>query len=176
MKMPSGAIGLMVAYERQSADDDSTALMSVMLMNPDSRGTITMTEDGLSVNLGLLSTQRDRDAMRALVRASLALFSASPFQDVSRRIIGGTSGVPVGVIGGYSDQEIDSWIHEEVIPVSHVSSSLSRCVDDRGRIRGLNGVVVADASVLPHVPHETPAAAVTIEARRIGQLLGEELA
>jgi choline dehydrogenase-like flavoprotein len=176
MKMSSGAIGLMVAYERQSADDDSTALMTVMLMNPDSHGAITMTEEGLSVNLGLLSTQRDRGAMRELVRTSLALFSASPFQDVSRRIIGGTSGVPVAVIGEYSDQEIDRWIHQEVTPVSHVSSSLSRCVDDRGRIRGLNGVVVADASVLSHVPHETPAAAVTIEARRIGHLLGEELA
>ena len=61
-------------------------------------------------------------------------------------------------------------------PVSHPTSSCASVVDGRGRLHALSNVTVADASVLPAVPPETPAASVTISALRIARLLGEELA
>ncbi|MEY4365451.1 MAG: hypothetical protein RLZZ305_795 [Actinomycetota bacterium] len=61
-------------------------------------------------------------------------------------------------------------------PVSHPTSSCASVVDGRGMLHSLTNVTVADASVLPGVPPETPAASVTISALRIARLLGEELA
>lgn len=62
-----------------------------------------------------------------------------------------------------------------VHPVSHPAASCGGAVDTNGRLHGAGNVTVADASVLPAVPQETPAASVTIVARRIALALGEEL-
>lgn len=175
MNTSSGGIGLMVAYERTHHADDSTALVSVMLMNPDSRGEISITESGVSVELGLLQTAHDKDNMRRLVRDSVAVLRHASFADIARNVVAGSHGTEITELETWDDAALDEWILNEVLPVSHVSCSLSQSVDNHGRLRGLRGVVVADASVLPSVPHETPAAAVTIEALRIAQLLGEEL-
>jgi choline dehydrogenase-like flavoprotein len=170
------SVGLMVVYERQNAADNSNALASVLLMNPDSRGVIAKTSDGIAVDSGLLAALRDRRAMRDFVRQAVGVLSGAPFDDVVDDVVGGVSGIPIGTMAKWDDQDLDDWILEEVAPVCHVSSSLSTCVDETGRLRGVSGVVVADASILSAVPHETPAAAVTMEARSISRLLGEALA
>ena len=174
MNTSLGGIGLMVAYERTNHEDDSTALVSVMLMNPDSRGEISITASGVSVDLGLLQTAEDKDNMRHLVRNAVSVLRHASFVDVSSSIVAGGHGTGISELETWDDATLDKWILNEVLPVSHVSCSLSQSVDNHGRLRGVRGVVVADASVLPSVPHETPAAAVTIEALRIAQLLGEE--
>lgn len=172
---PNDSLGLMVAYERRSRTDDATALVSVMLMNPDSRGVMRKNRSHVEIDSGLLTTSRDKEALRDLVRQAINILNNQSFDDVATNIVGGESAVSLADLSTFSDSELDEWVQCEVLPVSHVSSTLSRCVDERGRLRGVSGMVVADASVLPSVPHETPAAAVTIEARRIGQLLGEAL-
>lgn len=139
-----GAIGLMVAFERESTAQPGRGLVTVSLMNPESRGTVTTD----LVDFAFLSTDRDRAAMgRLLVRA--------------RRVI--------------SDMGVESVEESGVHPVSHPTSSCSRAVNANGRLTGWSNITVADASVLPGVPHETPAASVTIEALRIARVLGEEL-
>ena len=138
------AIGLMVAFERESVWKQTRALVTVSLMNPGSRGSV---RDG-RVDFNLLGTERDARAMERLVARA---------RDVLRGM--GTERVEM------------SGVH----PVSHATSSCAGAVDARGRVEGLENVTIADASVLPHVPHETPAASVTIEALRIARLLGEEL-
>lgn len=176
LAVDSGVAGLMIAYERQHAADESTALVSVLLMNPESRGEVRCVNDSCVIDAGLLSESRDREGMRELVRASVLILQSEPFLQVAHSIVGGTSGSPIEELAGMSDIELDQWIASEVAPVSHASGSLSLSVDSRGQLTGVRGIVVADASVLSHVPHETPAAAVTMEARRIGRLLGEDLA
>lgn len=138
------AIGLVIAFERESAAVPGRGLVTVSLMNPDSRGNVS--DDGVDFNL--LGTVRDAGAMGRLVART---------HDVLRAMGVGPAA--------------ESPVH----PVSHATSSCSHAVDSRGRLVGLENVTVADASVLPGVPHETPAASVTIEARRIARLLGEEL-
>ena len=138
------ASGLVVAFERQSAQDPDRALLTVSLINPESRGSVS--REGVDFNL--LGTERDKLAMTRLL--------------VLARGVLGRMGVT-----GFDE----SGVH----PVSHATSSCAGSVDDRGRLRGTANVTVADASVLPHVPHETPAASVTIEALRIARLLGREL-
>lgn len=173
---PSDLLGLEVAYERCDAGSDAAALVSVMLMNPDSRGSVTSSDEGVLVDLGLLATKRDTGAMRDLVRETASVLAGEPFSQVVQRIVAGSRGTSLSDLLEMPDSSLDAWINSEVQPVSHVSSSLSSAVDGQGNLNGVSGLVVADASVLPHVPHQTPAAAVTMEARRIGQLLGEKLA
>lgn len=140
-----GAIGLVVAYERQSAMAPGRGLVTVSLMNPESRGSVT----AAGVDFNLLGTAGDREAMSRL---------ASRTRDVLAQM-------------GVTEFD-ESAVH----PVSHATSSCAGSVNGSGRVNGTVNVTVADASVLPHVPHETPAASVTIEALRIARLLGRELA
>ena len=136
------AKGLMVAYERASAGDDGSAMVTVSLMNPVSRGSVTAE----SIDFGLLSDPRDAAAMEAILGAA---------RDVMRR-------------AGW-----ESWEESAVHAVSHASSSCARSVDAFGRVQGFANITVADASVLPWVPEDTPAASVTMVARRIATALGE---
>ena len=104
---------------------------------------------GTEVDFNLLGDERDAQAMKLLVQRATDVLDGMGVRDFVR-----------------------SGVH----PVSHPTSSCARIVDARGRVDGCANVTIADASVLAHVPRETPAASVTIEALRIARLLGEELA
>jgi len=69
----------------------------------------------------------------------------------------------------------DVVVDEEVRPLSHVSSTCISITDGNGRVQHVDGLWVADASVLPQVPPCTPAAPVTMEALRIAQIITREL-
>lgn len=168
--------GMLIAYERQHSLDGANALMSVLLMNPDSRGHVRLVDGGCVVESGVLSSARDRIGMRQLVRVAIGEMRGEGFAEVANSIVGGITGTPIDVLAEMSDQDLDRWIAGEVSLVSHASCSMSRSIDSDGSVLGIRGLIVADASVLSHVPHETPAAAVTMEARRIARLLGENLA
>ncbi len=167
-----GSRGLLVAYERAGARDRGHALLSVLLVNPRSTGSLSPDGD---VFMNLLGDESDLHAMAALVRGACALLAAPPFAGVSDEPLGDDRGTTAREISAMSDARLHEWVRGALVPVSHASGSLSRCVDRSGRVKGLEGVVAADASVLPGVPHETPAAPVTMEALRIARALGEEL-
>lgn len=66
-------------------------------------------------------------------------------------------------------------VSDEILPLSHVTASCAHLTDSDGRVHGVPGVWVADASVLRQVPTCTPAAPVTMEALRIAQIIAGEL-
>lgn len=101
-----------------------------------------------AVEFGLLSDARDRAAMDALVESAA--------RTVARMGL---------TVVGVSDPH----------PVSHPTSSCAFAADHDGAVLGIEALSVADASVLPTVPPETPAASVTINALRIGRRLGRRL-
>ena len=101
-----------------------------------------------AVDFALLDDPADRAAMARLVETASALVARA--------------GLEVREVSG-------------VHPVSHPAASCSAAVDANGRLRGTGNVTVADASVLTAVPQETPAASVTIVARRTALALGEAL-
>ena len=105
-----------------------------------------MTED--SIDFGLLSHPVDGPRMALLVAAAREILDRSGLRTLQ-----------------------ESPVH----PVSHATSSCSGAVADDGTLVGYGNITIADASVLPFVPHETPAASVTIEALRIARHLGEGL-
>jgi choline dehydrogenase-like flavoprotein len=147
----------------------------VLLLNPKSRGHVVLKDDRVDVELNLLSDAEDLRAMGELVRLTASMLQASEFQNIAQSIAGDSQGTGLEQVLHMTDQELATWMRSSLVPVSHVSSSLSSVVDPTGRIPGTTGIVVADASVLAHVPHQTPAAPVTMEALRIARVLGELL-
>lgn len=140
---------LTVAYERASAADTDVGLLMSSLMDVESRGRVMLADGGEPVfDFGDLSTPGDRIAHTETGARLVDLADDCGFM-----------------------------VHGLAAPamVSHAASSCASAVDSRGRLSGVGGVTVADASVLPRVPPETPAAAVTMEALRIATALGGEL-
>lgn len=139
---------LTIAYERASAADSDVGLLMSSLMDVESRGRV-MLDDGEPVfDFGDLSTPGDRVAHTEMGARLVDLADECGFM-----------------------------VHGLAAPamVSHAAASCATAVDSRGRLTGVEGVTIADASVLPQAPPETPAAAVTMEALRIATVLGEEL-
>lgn len=139
---------LTIAYERASSADCDVGLLMSSLMEVESRGRVMLADGEPVFDFGDLSTPGDRIAHTEM-GARLA--------DLA--------------------DECGFMVHGLAAPamVSHASSSCAGAVDARGRLIGVEGVTLADASVLAGVPPETPAAAVTMEALRIATALGEEL-
>lgn len=138
------AKGLMIAYERTGNEGGGSAMFTVSLMNPVSRGAVTPG----GADFALLSDPRDAAGMSGILDGA---------RDVLRR-------------AGFQ-----GWTESAVHPVSHAASSCSRAIDAFGSVTGLSNVRVADASALPWVPEDTPAASVTMVARRVATALGEVL-
>ena len=145
-------------------------------MSPTSRGTISMLDGEVSVSMNMLSTQVDIDGMRESVRELVRICNSPSVQRSTRSIVVDDRGARLQDLEGLGERELDQWIRGHLSFVSHASSSCSSAIDADGGLRGFANVTIADASGLPTVPSETPAASVTIEATRIGRSLGEKLA
>jgi choline dehydrogenase-like flavoprotein len=167
MDMSEGpAEGLVVAYERMSGTDVSSGMVTLSLLNPVSRGAVTADE----VDFALLHADSDAAALLALVRAFLRAAGRSGMEGLRD-----SRGADATDILSMKDGTALEWLRGHVHAVSHATSSCASAVLPGGLLAGTGNVTVADASVLPGVPHETPAASVTIMARRIAAALGEDL-
>jgi choline dehydrogenase-like flavoprotein len=160
------AKGLVVAYERMSSTDASTGMVTLSLLNPLSRGAVTAD----AVDFALLSEGGDAGALLALVRVFLRSAGRSGMQGLRD-----SRGADAEEVLSMDDAAAGEWLRAHVHAVSHATSSCASATGPGGLLGGTENVTVADASVLPGVPHETPAASVTIEARRIAAVLGEDL-
>lgn len=139
---------LTVVYERASAGDPDVGLIMSSLMEVESRGRVILEDGRVVFDFGDLSTVGDRIAHTEMASMLDALVDDCGF-----------------IAHGLAAPAL----------VSHASSSCARSVDASGRLLGLDGIWLADASVLPGVPPVTPAAPVTMEALRIATAMGEEL-
>lgn len=139
---------LTVVYERASAGDPDIGLLMSSLMDVESRGRVLLEDGRVVFDFGDLSTPGDRVAHTEMAALLDRLVDDCGFI---------AHGLPAPAL------------------VSHAAASCARSVDAAGRLIGVEGVWLADASVLPGVPPVTPAAPVTMEALRIATVLGEEL-
>jgi choline dehydrogenase-like flavoprotein len=169
-------LAVVIAYERAHAHSSVDALLTVSLLDPLSRGAVTLENNTPVVEFNMLSEPTDVVAIRMAVRELcrvvqapelIAVLTAEDIDDA------GTSSL---ALLSMTDNEIDTWIRKNLTFVSHASSSCAEAVDPTtGALHGVGNITVVDASVLPSVPPCTPAAPVTMEARRIAELLGEQL-
>jgi choline dehydrogenase-like flavoprotein len=171
----SGAELLTVAYERTNADNATNGLISVSLMDPESRGGVWRSQTAMQHDFNMLATIRDRVAMREAVRELISTAMSASFSAISHQVLVDSEGTSVEVLDAMKNAELDEWIAVHLSVVSHAASSCHEIVDSDGKVRGVGNLYIADSSILHSVPPCSPAGPVVIEAARIARTLGETL-
>ncbi|MAT06347.1 MAG: hypothetical protein CL424_15020 [Acidimicrobiaceae bacterium] len=133
-----------------------------------SQGRVTVDAAGTPVvELGQLADERDRVALAVGVEAAIALLSSSPFAATVERVFVDAAGTGVEHLVGRPERLRD-WVVERAGGHYHVAGSCrDGVVTDAGRVRGYEGLFVADASVLPGVPPVDPYLEVVRQAERL---------
>jgi|GEM_PF-809432 len=172
-KNSNGQKSITIVFERLSRDDADYGIISASLLDVVSRGAVRLDNGIMHYEFNMLAEQQDVAAMRAMVRDLIALVQRPEFVDVIQQVLVDVNGTHLSIIKDLSDEDLDRWIFTHLTLVSHAASSCSQAVDSSGRVRGMENLFIADASVLETVPSETPAASVTIEALRIARIIGD---
>lgn len=147
-------------------------VLSVMVMqlHPESRGTVELrSSDPLAkprIDLNLLSTPTDFADIRDGIAAVRKIFAASPLRDMVEKEIAPGSGA-----------DLDDFIRNNLKITQHPSGTCrmgedpGAVVDSDLRVKGISGLRVVDASVMPTVPGANINAAVIMVAERAADLI-----
>jgi choline dehydrogenase-like flavoprotein len=171
----SGAQLLTIAYERTNASDAANGLISVSLMDPESRGGVWRSSTAMQNDFNMLATIRDRVAMREAVRELISTVMSASFANISEQVLVDSEGTTVEALDVMKNADLDEWISGHLTVVSHATSSCRDIVEADGKVRGVGNLYIADSSILHSVPTCSPAGPVVTEAARIGRAIGETL-
>ncbi|MHA6779586.1 GMC family oxidoreductase [Pseudonocardia saturnea] len=129
------------------------------LQRPDSRGELTADR----ISYGYLRTEHDRRRLRHAIRTAAELLRAGV----------GTRLEPGGDVLG-NDRTLDGWIAAHLTTSVHLcgSAGVGRVVDAELRVLGVDGLRVADTSVLPTVPRRGPSATAVAIGEKAAELIG----
>ena len=148
--------------------------ITVCLLRQASRGQVRLrSADPLaapSIALRLFSDERDRQAMRAALRAARQIYAQTPQADMIEH-----ETIPGPQV--QSDEDIDQALaqyggitHHPVGTCAMGVDALS-VVDPQLRVRGVQGLRVADASVMPRIPGANTNAATVMIAEKAADLI-----
>lgn len=170
---------LMVAANPLPDDPDHVAI-GVKLGQVHSRGSFEITARDphapADISLGMLTDPRDRVLARRAVRDAVAMFSA-PAVAARVRTVRDRHGDILSP--EMTDADIDAMLRAVARDTSHLSSgarmgdpsSPDTVVDPRGRVLGIDGLVVADLSICPWVPRANTHLTAVMIGERIADLL-----
>jgi len=127
----------------------------ICLLQPDSRGWMQLRSadprDKPRITLNLLSTRHDVDTMIAGIKLTREVYNTRPMADiVSHELRPGPD--------AQSDEAIEAYLRNTLITSHHSVGTCRMGVDDQAvvdpslRLRGIEGLRVADASIMPTVP------------------------
>lgn len=152
--------------------------ISNVLLHPESRGTVTLASadprDKPAIRLNLLATEGDRAAFRRFVRFARELMATVP-----------ASGLVAGEVAPgpdlSTDAEIDAYVRRAIGTAMHPAGScamgvgIEAVVDAELRVHGVEGLRVADCSIMPTiVGGNTNAPAIMIAEKAADMILGRE--
>jgi choline dehydrogenase len=148
--------------------------MLVTDLEPRSRGRITLeSADPRAkplIDPGYLSDPADIDVLVAGVREVRQIMAQAPLADMARG-----EDVPGPEVTG--DDALRAWVRSNVHSMFHPTSSCAMggadtaACDPELRVRGVAGVRVVDASVMPAIPHGPPVAPIVALAERAADLI-----
>ncbi|MEI4280059.1 GMC family oxidoreductase [Klenkia terrae] len=163
----------------QQARTRDDLYLGVALQAEDSRGTVGLTSADPSVQPRIryryLSTATDRERMRRAVRLAADLLGTGAMAG----LVQGRTDLPDDVLA--DDAALDRWTRAHLATAIHLSGSArmgpagdpGAVVDQHLRVRGVEGLRVADTSVLPTVPTRGPAATAVAVGERAAELMTE---
>jgi choline dehydrogenase-like flavoprotein len=128
------------------------------LQQPDSRGVLDLDR----ISYGYLRTEHDRRRLRHALRTGADLLRAG---------VGARTDPGGDVLG--NDRALDAWIAAHLTTAVHLcgSAAMGRVADPELRVLGVDGLRVADTSVLPVVPRRGPAATAVAIGEKAAALL-----
>ena len=153
------------------------AEMMIALLRPESCGELRLTSTDPNVQPWLdynyLSEPSDRERLRQGVRQALELAQHGQLQEVLGDRLEPADADLV------TDDALDAWMMQEAVTFSHISgtcrmgpsSDPSAVVDQRGRVHGLEGLRVVDASIMPDLVSAPINPAVLMMGERIAELI-----
>lgn len=144
------------------------AALVVGLTEVHSEGRVTVAPDGTPrVELRQFADERDCDALTDGVRSAMSLLSTDPFVEVVDRVFADSAGTSVDDLRAEPGR-LAEFVQDHAGGHYHVSGTCREgVVTDAGRVRGYDGLFVADASTLPGVPRIDPYLAVVTRAERL---------
>jgi choline dehydrogenase len=126
-----------------------------VILHPLSRGEVTLRSasplDGPKVQLNLMSSPAEFEIMRRGIREARRIYHTPPQGELT-----GTEAAPGD--DAQSDDELDDWIRKACSATQHPVGTCSMglgaeaVVDPELRVVGVQGLRVADASIMPTVP------------------------
>jgi len=136
------------------------AALLVALMRPVGRhGRVRLADDDPAsepiVDFALLEEPGDLAALGVGVREALDLLRTPPFDEVVTEVhLDGLDDAGTTAAALEDDASIDEWLRRSVVDYVHATGTcaMGAVVDDHGRLRGYDGVLVCDASVFPTIP------------------------
>jgi choline dehydrogenase len=141
-----------------------------ILLNPESRGTVTLASaDPLAlpqVQFNFMSAPGDRARLREGFRFIRRFFDTAPARAlVEAELAPGAQ--------AQSDEAIDAWLRQSLISAGHPTSTcaMGSVVDSQLRVIGVEGLRVADASVMPDVIRGNTHAPTVMIAEKAAELI-----
>lgn len=145
-----------------------------VVAKPKSRGTVTLASprpgESPVIDFNLLAEQHDIQVMLEGIRLARKIAAAAPLE------VDAIGEVDPGSLA-LTERTLSDWIHRNVQTVYHPTSTCrmgndaGSVVDPQLRVRGIGGLWIADASVMPSVPRGHPNAVVAMIAERAASLI-----
>jgi len=153
-----------------------TIANSCVLLHPESRGKVSLhSADPRAkprIQLNLLQAEADRAGLRNIVKFVRRFFATAPASELV-----GVELSPGPAV--QDDAAIDAWLRANVRTAMHPTSTCAMGSDDQSvvdgqlRVRGLSGLRIADASIMPAiVGGNTNAPTIMIAEKAVDLILG----
>ena len=154
------------------------------LMEPFSRGAVSLVSDDPAidprVDFRLLSDPRDLARMRIVARETTALLASDSVAKLSRRVSVGPEDVELAL--PETDPELDHWLLANVSDYVHACGTCKMgapgdsesVVDSSLAVVGVDGLLVADASVVPVIPRANTHLTAVMIGERAAALLSQQ--
>ena len=179
---PAGRGGLLASalFERGAVHvlpinhttDGVHAALAVALMRPEGRaGRVELDPENQRgeprIDLDLFADERDLVELRSGVRLLLDLLGRDPFREIVAAAYIDDFGTTTDALT--DDASIDRWLRTAPGVYTHAASTcaIGTVLDERGAVRGYDGLYVCDASAFPSVPATNPHLPVTMLAERL---------
>ncbi len=143
----------------------------VGLQEPVSRGVIGLRSadplDPPRIDYGYLQDESDRARLRTGIRTAVALLRTEAFAPV----LGGITELDGRTLD--DDTALDAWVAAQLGTAIHASGSapMGPVLDGAGRVHGVEGLRVADTSMLPVAPVRGPAATAVLIGELVARLI-----